>query len=491
MEAPGADDFLYNQIVSRLAFQIQTQVLKPGDKLPSVRALSQEQHISVSTAFKAYSELENKGLVEARPRSGFYVRGALKRPAFSRPAPSPAGTGEPPSPAVDFPQVLREVYGTLSDPHLIKLSLSAPTPNLIPVARLNKALGHVLRESASGCAEYDDVQGNRVLRQQVARLAFNWGGTVTEKDVVTTHGCMEALVFCLKAVTRPGDLVAIESPTYFGIFNTLHLLGLRTVVIPTDPETGIRLDALEKALGAFPIKACLFVPSFSNPCGYCMPDAHKEGLVRLLAAHNVPLIEDDTYGEMYFGKARPRTCKSFDRAGLVLYCASVTKSLAPGYRVGWCIPGKFLEPVMQLKLTSSVSSTTPTHAAIGHFIATSRYDLHMRHLRKTLHLQSLQYLRAVLEAFPDDTQVAPPQGGYNLWLRLNPAINAYLLFKEALRHRISIAPGHLFSPDGQFSHYVRISFVPPFTPQIEESIKTLGRLAHGLLAAQPASLPAF
>jgi DNA-binding transcriptional MocR family regulator len=222
-----------------------------------------------------------------------------------------------------------------------------------------------------------------------------------------------------------------------------------------------------------------------------MPDAHKEGLVRLLAERNVPLIEDDTYGEMYFGKARPRTCKSFDRAGMVLYCASVTKSLAPGYRVGWCIPGKFMEPVMQLKLTSSVSSTTPTHAAIGHFIATSRYDLHIRNLRKTLHLQSLQYLRAVLEYFPDDTQVAPPQGGYNLWLRLNPAINAYLLFKEALRHRISIAPGHLFSPDGKFAHYVRISFVPPFTPQIEESIKTLGRLAHGLLAAQPASLPAF
>ncbi len=491
MQNPDDNDFLYNQIVSRLAFQIRSHVLKPGDKLPSLRALSREQNISVSTAFKAYSELENKGLVEARPKSGFYVKGSPKRSTFPRVIShaDSAATGLPQ--AVDLSQVFREVYSTLSDPHLIKLSLSAPTRNLIPVARLNKALQHVIRESASGCVEYDDVQGNPMLRQQIARLAFNWGGAFTEKDVVTTHGCMEALVFCLRAVTRPGDIVAIESPTYFGIFNTLHLLGLKTMVIPTDPESGIRLDALEKTLREFPVKACLFVPSFSNPGGYSMPDRNKEQLVGLLTERNVPLIEDDTYGEMYFGKARPSTCKSFDREGIVMYCSSVTKSLAPGYRVGWCIPGKLLDAVLQLKLTNTVSSTTPTHAAIAHFIATSRFDLHMRNLRKTLHLQSMQYLRAILDCFPDDTQVVPPQGGYNLWLRLNPEINAYLLFKEALRRNISIAPGHIFSPDGRFTNYIRISFVPPFTPEIESSLKTLGRLAHQLLEGQKASLPAF
>jgi DNA-binding transcriptional MocR family regulator len=174
-----------------------------------------------------------------------------------------------------------------------------------------------------------------------------------------------------------------------------------------------------------------------------------------------------------------------------MYCSSVTKSLAPGYRVGWCIPGKFLDVVLQLKLTGTVSSTTPTHAAIAHFIATSRFDLHMRNLRKTLHLQSMQYFRAILDAFPDDTQVVPPQGGYNLWLQLNPKLNAYLLFKEALRCNISIAPGQMFSPDSRFSNYIRISFVPPFTTQIEDSLKTLGRLTHRLLEEQKASLPAF
>jgi DNA-binding transcriptional MocR family regulator len=320
------------------------------------------------------------------------------------------------------------------------------------------------------------VQGNANLKTHIARQAFSWGGNVLPDDVVTTQGCMEALVFCLRAVTKPGDTVAIESPTYFGIFSTVQSLGLNIVEIPTDPTEGLDLDFLAKAIHKQQIKACLFVPTFSNPLGYCMSNEKKKKLVELLAKNEVPLIEDDIYGEMYFGKTRPRTCKSYDKHGLVMLCSSVSKTLAPGYRVGWCIPGKFKTQIINLKLKHSLSSASPTHAAIGHFFETGRYDLHMRNLRKALHTQCLRYTQAIAEYFPDDVKVSRPQGGYVLWVELNKKIDAFELYQQALVYKISISPGQIFSTDSRFTNFIRISFGIPYNDEIEQSLKTLGRL---------------
>ncbi|HXC05246.1 MAG TPA: PLP-dependent aminotransferase family protein, partial [Bacteroidia bacterium] len=326
------------------------------------------------------------------------------------------------------------------------------------------------------CTGYENVQGNSLLRKQIARYAFNWGGSLTEQDIVTTQGCMEALFFCLKAVTNPGDTVAIEYPTYFGIFNVMQSLGLKVVEIPSHAQTGPDLAYLEKALERMKIKACLFVTNYNNPLGSCMPTESKKKLVKMLAAKEIPLIEDDIYGELYFGKVRPHTCKSFDKKGLVLLCSSVSKSLVPGYRVGWCIPGKFKDKVMNLKFMHTVSSATPTQAAVGLFFETGRYDLHLRHLRKALYTQCLRYTQAITAYFPSDTQITSPQGGYVLWVKLNKKVNAFALFQEALEYHISIAPGQIFSTDARFENYIRISFGMPYSPEIDSSLKTLGML---------------
>ncbi|WP_159467566.1 PLP-dependent aminotransferase family protein [Dyadobacter sp. 3J3] len=470
------EEFLYARIAERFETQIENNILKTGDKLLSVRALSKEQGISISTAFKAYIELENKGYIEARAKSGYFVR--------YNPAKIPKSLDIPKMEAsfenIGVDEILRMVYRTMSQEGVVKLSQAVPSSELIPIAKLAKVMMEAIRKSPTGCTGYEDIQGNVLLRKQIAKYAFSWNGNITENDVVTTQGCMEALVFCLQAVTEPGDTVAIDSPTYFGIFNIMKSLGLKVLEIPTDPNTGADLEYLEKAIEKIPIKACLFVTNFANPLGVLMPDHRKKQLVELLAKNQIPLIEDDIYGEMYFGKTRPKTCKSFDKEGLVMLCSSVSKTLAPGYRVGWCIPGKFTEKVISLKLIHSVSSATPTQAAIGLFFETGRYDLHMRKMRKALHTQCLRYIQSISDNFPKETKVSRPQGGYVLWIEMNKKVNAFELFQKAIKENISISPGQIFSTDARFTNYIRISFGTPYNEEIEKSLQKLGKLVQSM-----------
>jgi len=474
-EAPE-DDFLYAKIAGRIEKQVRQNILKPGDRLPSVRALSQEQGISISTAYKAYVELENIGLIEARPKSGYYVKFSPARVANVPEIKPPLRIIE----TDDVTQMIAIVYQNISEENVLHLSRSAPPTSLMPLARLTKSMIEAIRSSPSANVNYENLQGNVSLRRQVAKNAFNWGGNITENDVVTTQGCMEALVFSLRALTRPGDTVAIESPTYFGIFSVMLSLGLKVLEIPVDPDTGLDIDYLEKAMGKVDIKACLFVPNFSNPVGSCMPWEHKKRLVKLLTGKKIPLIEDDIYGEIYFGKSRPRTCKSFDTDGWVVLCSSVSKSLAPGYRVGWCVPGRFKEQIINIKMMHTVSAATPTQAAIAHFFETGRYDLHMRNLRKALYMQCLRYMQAIGTYFPAGTKVSRPQGGYALWIELGKNVNAFELYQAAIAQNISIAPGQIFSTDARFTNFIRISFGMPYDDKLDQSFKILGELIKKL-----------
>ncbi|HYC85806.1 MAG TPA: PLP-dependent aminotransferase family protein [Chryseosolibacter sp.] len=462
----------YIEVADRIETLIEKRVLKVGDRLLSVRALSKEQGISLSTAFQAYYFLESKGLIEARPQSGYYVK-------FSREhARDLPRTCEPPDDAipVSVDDMINSVYVDLNSEKVLNFSMGAPAIELLPAAKLNKAVMHVLRESKTSCLHYEHIQGNPLLRKQIARQAFNWGGTPSEDDIIVTAGAVEALSLCVKAITKPGDAIAIESPTYFAIFQVMESHGLKVVEIPTNPVTGVDLDYLETAIPRFDIKACLFVNNFNNPLGSCMPDENKKRLVDMLAKRDIPLIEDDIYGELYFGKTRPKTCKTFDKKGLVLHCASFSKSLAPGFRIGWTIPGRFKEKVLRLKRMHTVSTNTLTQAAVADFLSNGRFELHLRHLRKALHTQSLVYLQAVSELFPEDTCVTRPQGGFTLWVEMNKKINAYKLHKRALKQNIGIAPGQIFSSQGRFENCFRISYGQPWSTKIQQGLQTLGKL---------------
>ena len=466
------NDHLYMQVAEGLEKMIMDEILRIGDKLPSVRVLSEEYGISMGTAFQAYYQLEAKGLVESRPKSGYYVRFNNKR------FPELPGTTKPDilSHDVSVKEMIKTIYTDIVASDVLNFALAVPDSTLLPAAKLNKSVVYALRNTRDHCVNYEDVQGNAALRQQITRLAFNWGGKVNPEEVIITSGCLEAVIMCLKAVTVYGDTVAVECPTYFGINQAIESLGLKVMEIASDPVTGIDLGYLQKLIKKSSIKACVFVPTFNNPFGSCMPDENKKKLVEIVTSNNIPLIEDDIYGELYFGKNRPRTCKYYDTKGLVMYCSSISKSLAPGYRIGWAIPGKFTEQVKQMKRIQNISCPTLTQAAIAHFLKHGRYEYHLKNLRKALHTQSLRYVQAIIKYFPPDTKVSRPQGGFILWLELNKKINAFKLRSIAMEHKISIVPGKIFSSGTNYTNCIRLSFGKPWSKEVDEGLMILGKL---------------
>jgi DNA-binding transcriptional MocR family regulator len=473
----NSDDHLYLQVADGLEKMIAEEVLRIGDKLPSVRLLSEEYGISMGTAFQAYYHLEGKGLVESRPKSGYYVRFSHQR--FRQlPEQVKPDTG---SHEVSVKEMIASIYADVVARDGINFAIAVPDPSLLPSARINKSVVHALRNSNHGCVMYEHTQGNAELRQQIARLSFNWGGKIKPDEVIVTNGCVEALMMCLKAVTKYGDTVAVECPIYFGIYQLIENLGLKVVEIPSDPLTGLDLVNLEKVIKKYPIKACVAVPNFNNPLGTCMSDENKKKLVDIITQHNIPLIEDDIYGELYFGKSRPRPCKYFDTKGLVMYCSSLSKTLAPGYRIGWTIPGNFFEEVKHNKRSMNISGVSLTQAAMAHFLKIGRYEFHLKNLRKALHTQSLKYMQAIIQYFPADTKISRPTGGFIFWIELNKKVDSFKLRTEAMKYKISVVPGKIFASNTNYSNYIRLSFAKPWSDDVDYGLMMLGKIIKKMI----------
>ncbi len=431
----------------------------------------------MGTAFQAYYHLEGRGLIESRPKSGYYVRFNHNRfPDLPN-----AVTPDPVTHDVSVKEMIASIYTDIAATGITNFALAVPDASLLPGAKLNKSVVWALRNSKDHCMDYEHTQGNIELRKQIAKLVFNWGGNVKPDEIIVTSGCLEAISLCLKAVTKPGDTVAIESPTYFGIYQAIESLGLKVVEITTDPINGVDLDHLQKAIKKFPIKACVFIPNYNNPLGSCMPDENKKKLVEIISRNNIPLIEDDIYGELYFGKTRPRTCKYYDTKGLVMHCSSLSKSLSPGYRIGWVMPGKFFDTVKQLKRIQNISSPTLTQAAMAYYLKYGRYEFHLKNLRKALHTQSLRYVQAIIKYFPPDTKVSRPHGGFILWLELNKNVNAFRLRTEAMKHHISIVPGKIFSSGNNYDNCIRICFGKPWDEDMDYGLMMLGKMIRKMI----------
>lgn len=468
--------FLYQSIAQQLEESILNAVLKSGDKLPSVRLLSKQRGVSPSTIFQAYYQLEAKGLIEARPKSGYYVR-------FQPNMPGPTPATQPRQKCAD-PQVVNSLHMIeelveLRDlANVLRLSTAAPSLSLLPSARLNKSVVEAIREQKENMLRYMPSQGHPELRSAIARHLLNWGGQFLPEDVVITNGCMEALNLCLRALVKAGDVIVMDQLSYFGIHQAVESLGLKVIPIPSRAPNGLDLNLLKEALLQHPVKAALLVLNFHNPTGSVMPDETKKELVKLLKSHQVPLIEDDIYGELYFGKARPGTCKQFDEDGLVLYCSSFSKTLAAGYRIGYCLPGRFKEALVRQKRIENVSSSSLPQTALLHFLNKGRFDYHLRKLRNALHTQALRYAQCIQKCFPPGTRFCHPNGGIVLWIALPPHCNGYELFRMAKDQQISIAPGQIFSINGGFENYIRLSFSEPFNAKVEKALRKLGEMAN-------------
>jgi len=466
---------LYQQVADHISNQIKTGLLQSGEKVPSVRQCSAEMGLSISTIIRGYELLQDKMMIEPRPQSGFYVRAQFERgqpPEISQPTLKPT--------AVNIDDLAVQLLQNTHDKNIIQLGTAPPHTKVPSVKLLNRIMIKVIKEE-EGIADYDPPRGNEHLRRKIARRMINAGVNVSPDDVIVTTGCQEAVNLCLRAVTKPGDTVVVESPSYFGTLKAIESLGLKALEIPTDAEDGISLSALELAIREWNVSACILTPSFSNPLGYCMSDKNKKNLRNILKKAGIPIIEDDIYGELCYGSQRPKAIKAYDDSGNdsnVLLCSSLSKSLSPGLRIGWAIPGKWIDLVTQLKVSNSMAGATLPALTAARYLEKGIFDRHLRQMRRYYKEQRDYFLQLARLHLPKDIRITHPEGGYVIWMELDKNLDSMQLYEQAKAENISIAPGPLFSISGQYKNFIRINYGTATRQQLEKALMILGRLIN-------------
>ncbi|PLX87268.1 MAG: GntR family transcriptional regulator [Desulfuromonas sp.] len=470
-----ASQTLYETVAGRIAYLVEEGTLRPGERVPSIRSLSKQLGVSINTVKEAYSHLEDRRLIEARPQSGYYVRARLPdlpdEPVVDEPALRPT--------EVSLGKVYRMVMKDQLNPGLVPFGLAIPDPELLPIDKLNRMLSSASRRARTQAVSYALPPGSEKLRTQIARRALSCGCTFSPDEVLITSGCVEAVVLALRVLSRPGDTILVETPIYFNFLQQIEDLGLKTLEIPASSRDGISLDALGYALEHTQdrIAACLVISNFNNPLGGQVPDENKRRLVELLEQYQVPLIEDDIYGDLSFADKRPVVAKAYDRSGNVLLCSSFSKTLAPGYRVGWIAAGRYQEQIERAKMLANVATATPTQLAIAEFLSTGGYDHHLRTIRRVYARQVAQMADAIGRYFPVDTRVTRPLGGFILWVEMPQQISAMKLYEQARQVGITFAPGPLFSASGKYQNCIRLN-AAFWRDEIDGAVATLGRLAQ-------------
>ena len=467
----------YESIARTLRTQIERGVLRPGDRVPSLRDTHEQSGASLGTIMHAYARLEDFGLIEARSRSGYYVRA---RP--SPPAAEPAMSSPPKvSTEVNVASLVFDVLEAIKQPEIVPLGSAFPSPEHFPNEKLNRAAVDAARRLSVWSSVRDLPPGNSELRRLIALRYAESGVEIAPEDIVITCGAMEAINLSLNAIAKPGDIIAIESPTFYSTLLSIERMGMRVVEIATSPRDGIDLHSLQNALDTLDVTACIVMSNFQNPLGALMPDEKKRELVSLLAKTNTPLIEDDVYAELYFGKTKPRPAKSFDRSGLVLHCGSFAKSLAPGSRIGWVIPGRFKTEIERLKFITTISTSSLPQAALAEYLKHGGYERHLRGFRQRLSEALAAMTQAVTMHFPAGCRLTQPQGGYVLWVEMPKSIDALRLHRLALAEGISIVPGPLFSAKRKYKNFIRLNYGHFDPKSTVNAIRTLGRLSADLI----------
>lgn len=460
----------FETIANNLAEQIRSGHIPVGTKLPSLRQIISQYGVSQTTVFRAYYLLEQWGLVRAEERAGYFVAPGANVDA------TPATDNSDGWPKkVDISDLVFSVLESTRHPDIVPLGSAFPSPKLFPSARLLKSLVAGTR-SLSPWSTVEDLPGSDHLRKQIGLRYIGTGFAVGAEEIIVTNGALEALNLCLMAVTRPGDVVAVEAPGFYAALQAIERLDLRAVEIPVDPFAGLDLDALSSALEQHPIKACWFMPNFQNPTGTSLSTEKKRALVEMLREKQVPLIEDDVYQELHFSRDRPLPAKAFDTEGLVMHCSSFSKTLAPGYRIGWAAAGRFADKVRRLKLMTTLSACIPAQAGLADYLEHGGYDRHLRSLRSSFQAQLEQMEQALRKHLPDAVRWTRPDGGYMLWLQLPQSVRAMELHSRAIQRGVSIAPGPLFSSRHAFQNCVRLNFGHPWDARYERAVKTFAEI---------------
>ncbi|MBA1146707.1 PLP-dependent aminotransferase family protein [Ectothiorhodospiraceae bacterium WFHF3C12] len=473
----GRPNYLYERICQRLEGQISGGTYAPGEQLPSLRRMSRLFGVSVTTVMQCYRKLEADGYVEARPQSGFFVRS--REPAAVPAAPS--GPDLLPT-EVGLSERVLERMALHREPSLLRLGIALPAIDVQPVQRIMRTLADVSRHRSMDAWDYMHPHGHEALRHLLARRSLTHEAPLSPEEVFVTSGCMEAMSIAVRCISRPGDAIAVESPAYYGTLLMLEAHKRRVVEIPASQHDGICLDTLERAFARGTVAGCLFSANAQNPLGFTMSDTAKRRIVALSARYGIPLIENDIWGDTVYDPGLATPAKAYDSAGLVIYCNSFSKTLVPGFRVGWALPGRFLRRFQEIKLLTSITSPSPQQIALARLLESGAYEQHLIELRGCLERQARETGEAILDAFPEGTAVEMPSGGCVLWVRLPAGVGAERLFEAAVEAGVHIFPGTVFSSGGEFDDCIRVNVGNPCSAAVRAGVGKLGRLAGELAA---------
>jgi DNA-binding transcriptional MocR family regulator len=459
----------YLQLASIFERQMRIGVLRIGDRLPSVRQLRDEYRISIATAVGCYFWLERQGYVRARAKSGYYV--------------SRTPMAEGPTPAI-VPRTRGPVPVQLNGVHLddsgfkrelLDLGPAVIAPELLPMNRLNRSVRMAMSAFADHAVRYEDPRGNLRLRRQIARMSFRRGATCTADDILITAGGTEALSLCVRAVTKPGDVVAVESPGCYEILQALEAYGLRAIEIPHVTGKGINREALAAAIDRHTISAVLMEATCHNALGDCTSDDSKAAIVALAARHNIPILEGDAFGDLVFSGERPRPLKAFDRTGIVIQCVSLAHHVAPGFNIGWASAGRWHREVERRKSYETIAAASLPQIALAEFLESGAFDKHIRRLRPLLWQIVRSARDEILRRFPEGTRVSSPDGGFVLWVQMPDGNDGVDIQHRAAARGIRVLPGTAFSASGQYKNCIRVSCGYPFD-RLKPAIRTLASL---------------
>jgi len=475
-EPTSDSEFRYESVVKFIDELIDSGALAPGQKVPSLRKVSKARGVSISTALHAYRMLESQGVLEAQPQSGFYVSAN----SIVQPDKPSVMSGSTKVRKVRTGVQVANMFELAGDTSLVPLGCAIPSPDLLASSQLDKFLARMVRTQGKDANTYSPPRGEESLRAAIARRSINWGHAVSADEILITCGCTEALHLALKAIAQPGDTIAVESPNYFGFLPILQALHLAVTEIPTDSVDGISVPALEVALEKNNIKACLFSSAFNNPLGCLTSEEKKNQVLTVLNKHRIPLIEDDVYGDIFFGAVRPRPYSAMEKAKNVIYCSSFSKTVAPGYRIGWITSSDRIEQLAAEKYATTLCGPTLAQLALGEYLNAGAYDNHLRRLRKSFAANIAIVSKTIAETFPAGTRISRPEGGFVLWVELPDNINAREVFEVAIKDDICFAPGDLFTTSDNYRSCLRISCGYPWSSRIERAIWKLGELVLSL-----------
>lgn len=460
----------YQQLAQQIIDQIALGAWLPGDKLPSLREQVTLSRMSFMTVSHAYQTLESQGVIVARPQSGYYV---ASRPINRKTVAAVKVTRDE---AVDINTYIFDVLQASCDASVVPFGSAFPDPRLFPLQQLNRSLATVSKTATAMSVIENLPPGNEALRHAIARRYAQQGMQVSPEEIVITAGALEALNLSLQAVTEPGDWVIVENPCFYGALQALERLRLKALSVATDPQNGIDLAALKQALTDYPVKACWQMTNSQNPLGVTLSPEKKQQLVQILQQHNVTLIEDDVYSELYYGRERPLPARAYDDQGITLHCSSFSKCLVAGFRIGWVAAGKHARRIQQLQLMSTLSTSSPMQLALVDYLATKRYDTHLRKLRRTLAERKQQTWQALHQHFPGEVKIHHSESGYFLWIELPEYMDASLLSEQAIAHKISIAPGKMFTTGRAWDNYFRLNASWALGEREQHAVVTLANL---------------